>query len=150
MAIARAETSVFHPTITQREPVASVSPTKIIVFAEQTADDHHREKRADAARAQEIAAGEDGIAQQVLDERRHQRHRRQQDDADQEHEDQGDREIPVAEDAQGDERTRRSQGIDEEEIEADDGKDRFDHDFARIEPTLLLSAVEHHLQRADA
>ncbi len=50
----------------------------------------------------------------------------------------------------GDERALRGQGIDEEEIEADDGQDRLDDDLARIEPALLLSAVEHHLQRADA
>ena len=88
-------------------------------LAGEPPDHHHREERADAARAEEIAAGQHGIAHQVLDVGRHQRHGGEQDDADQEHEDQRDGEIPVAEDAQRDERALRGQRVAEEEIEAD-------------------------------
>ena len=40
--------------------------------------------------------------------------------------------------------------VDDEEIEADNREHRFDDDLARAEPALVLAAIEHHLQRADA
>ena len=79
--VARGDVGVPPDHRPKARSVASVEPEEDqdarVVLAEQAADDHHREERADAAHAQEIAAGQHGIAEQVLDERRHQRHRRQ-------------------------------------------------------------------------
>ena len=38
----------------------------------------------------------------------------------------------------------------EKEIEANNGEHAFDDDFRRVEPALILTAVKHHLQGADA
>ena len=73
IAIARAEVSGDQPTITHSEPVARTSPKKIrsarVEPAEQAADRHHREERADAARAEQEAARQHGIAHQILHDR---------------------------------------------------------------------------------
>ncbi len=40
--------------------------------------------------------------------------------------------------------------MDDEQVEAESRQHRLDDDLARGEPVLVLAAIQHHLERADA
>ncbi|NYH20169.1 hypothetical protein GGD41_007397 [Paraburkholderia bryophila] len=60
------------------------------------------------------------------------------------------REIAMLEKPQVDDRIRLGQFPDQEQQNAERGHDRHPHDECRVEPVLVVTLVQHDLQRADA
>ena len=84
-----------------------------------------------------------------LKEGREQRQRRQQDDADDEDEEDARREIAILEQFWIDKRRLGCERVDDENPRRESGDRRFQDDFARAEPVLLLAAIEEELEGAD-
>jgi DHA2 family multidrug resistance protein len=70
--------------------------------------------------------------------------------ADGEHQQHTDDEVHVLEDRRRQKRSWRGEHVDDEQVDAEPGQHRLDDDLGGVEPVLILAAIQHHLQRADA
>ena len=81
---------------------------------------------------------------------RHQREAGHHEDADHEHQQDAGREIDVPEQRRPDQRLARGRHVDQEKIKSQAGEHGLGDDLLRGEPVLVLAAVQHQLQGADA
>ena len=117
--------------------------------ADELAGEVHGDEAAEAARRHGDTRGQHRIAEQILQQRRQQRHRREQHHAHDEHQKISHREIRVLEQPEADEGLTRRQRVNEENVSGGDGYAGLDPDLRRAEPILELTAIEENLQRAD-
>ncbi len=59
-------------------------------------------------------------------------------------------EVAVLEQRRRDERPPRGQHVHDEQVDTEAAEHRLDDDLARGEPVLVLAAIQHHLDAADA
>jgi hypothetical protein len=85
-----------------------------------------------------------------LQVRRQQRHGRKQHHAEHENENVAGEKVAVGEQSEIQERTLAGQPMHQVKIETEESQRRFDLDFDRGEPVLLLAAIEEQLQCANA
>ena len=105
---------------------------------------------AEAGGGQDQPGGLHRVAGQGLQPGCEQRGTRQQNHADGEHQRQAGAEIAVAEDGRRQERALGGQQVGDEQVDAETAEDGLDDDLAGAEPVLVLAAVEHELEGAEA
>ena len=59
-------------------------------------------------------------------------------------------EVAILEQSRRDERPPRGQHVHDEQIDTKAAEDCLDDDLSRAEPVLVLAAIQHHLDAADA
>jgi hypothetical protein len=99
----------------------------------------------DAARDRHVAGGVDRVIEQLLQHRRRQGQRRQQDKTKREEHEGREDEVAVLEQRLVEEVRLRSQDMHDVEIETENRGDGFHPDFGRDEPFQAFAAVEQHL-----